>query len=300
MVGSTITIAKLGEATCAVRFACMASPCEILLETDSLDTARELGELAASEAGRIEAKYSRYKPDSVLSQINRSGGVPVAVDDETAALLQFAAHCHQLSEGAFDITSGVLRHAWKFDGANHLPSPTVVEALRQRVGFGKLQLGPEHIAVPAGMEIDFGGIGKEYAVDRVLQIIGNEFPGAALVNFGGDLAANKPPSSGPWVVGIERPGTDREARMLLDLFQGGLATSGDTHRFIEVRGKRYGHILDPRTGWPVDGAPRSVTVAAATCVEAGMLATMAMLRGHGAEALLEEQSVRFWSLRDQP
>jgi thiamine biosynthesis lipoprotein len=297
MMGSAVTTARLGD-TSVARFAAMASPCEVLLETDSLGSARELGELAAREASRIEAKYSRYRADSVLSQINRSGGAPVAVDEETTALLQFAAHCHQLSEGAFDITSGVLRHAWKFDGRNQLPSPAVVEALRQRVGFERLHLGPGWVTLPGGMEIDFGGIGKEYAVDRVMQIIASEFSGAALVNFGGDLAANRPPSSGPWIVGIERPGTDRKARMLLDLSQGGLATSGDTHRFIEVDGRRYAHILDPRTGWPVSGAPRSVTVAAGSCVEAGMLATMAMLRGDGAEALLEDQGVKYWSLRD--
>jgi FAD:protein FMN transferase len=299
-MGSAVTTARLDHATCVARFVAMASPCEVLLETASLDRTRELGEFAAREASRIEAKYSRYRADSVLSQINRSCGAPVAVDEETAALLQFAAHCYQLSQGSFDVTSGVLRHAWKFDGRNELPSPATVEALRQRVGFDRLLLGADCVTLPAGMEIDFGGIGKEYAVDCVLQIVANEFSGAALVNFGGDLAANHAPSSGPWVVGIERPGTDREARMLLDLSKGGLATSGDTHRSFELDGRRYGHILDPRTGWPVIGAPRSVTVAAASCVEAGMLATMAMLRGDGAEALLDDQGVRYWSLRESP
>jgi thiamine biosynthesis lipoprotein len=118
-----------------------------------------------------------------------------------------------------------------------------------------------------------------------------------LVNFGGDLASNRAPTEAPWQVGVERPDTDREARLLLEFSRGGLATSGDTHRFLERNGTRYSHILDVRTGWPVPLVPRSVTVAAGSCVEAGMLATFAMLQGRGAEEFLEAQGVRYWSLR---
>ena len=107
------------------------------------------------------------------------------------------------------------------------------------------------LKVPAGMELDFGGIGKEYAVDRALALVVSKFEGAALVNFGGDMAASRAPQSGPWRVGVERPGQLGEARLLLDFERGGLATSGDTHRFIEHEGRRYGHILDVRTGYPV-------------------------------------------------
>jgi thiamine biosynthesis lipoprotein len=96
---------------------------------------------------------------------------------------------------------------------------------------------------------------------------------------------------------VERPDTEREARLLLELSRGGLATSGDTHRFLLREGVRYGHILDPKSGWPVSDTPRSVTVAAGSCVEAGMLATFAMLQGRGAESFLEEQGVRYWCLR---
>ena len=101
------------------------------------------------------------------------------------------------------------------------------------------------------MELDFGGIGKEYAVDRALALVVAQFDGAALVNFGGDMAANRAPPAGPWQVGVERPGQHGEARLLLDFERGGLATSGDTHRFIEHEGRRYSHILDVRTGYPV-------------------------------------------------
>jgi thiamine biosynthesis lipoprotein len=282
----------------AVCFAAMASPCELLLETADTRAAAELGQLAAREAWRIEAKFSRYRPESIISVINRSQGHAVRVDVETAALLDYAASCHTLSGGRFDITSGVLRQCWTFDGSARLPEVAAVEALLPLVGWKKVRWQVPHITLPAGMEIDFGGFGKEYAVDRVLSLVTARFAGAALVNFGGDLAANRAPREAPWQVGVERPDSEREARLLLELTQGGLATSGDSHRFLLRDGVRYSHILDVRTGWPVAQVPRSVTVAAGSCVEAGMLATFAMLHGGEAESFLGRQGVRYWCLRD--
>jgi len=280
-----------------VRFAAMASPCEVLLATRDARLARHLGGLAADEAWRIERKYSRYRDDSVIGVLNRSAGRPVALDAETVLLMQFAARCHALSDGAFDITSGVLRRAWRFDGSGRVPDAGQIEALRPLVGFERLQFTQDQLVVPPGMELDLGGIGKEYAVDRALALIVSEFGQAALVNFGGDLAANRAPDGAPWKVGVERPDAHGAARLLLDFGHGGLATSGDTHRFIEHAGRRYGHILDVRTGWPVRDAPRSVTVAAACCVEAGMVATLAMLKGAGAEGFLQELGMPHWCLR---
>jgi thiamine biosynthesis lipoprotein len=281
----------------AVCFVAMASPCELLLETADAHAAGEAGRIAAQEAWRIEAKFSRYRPESIVSVINRSRGHAVVVDSETAALLDYAAQCHAFSQGLFDITSGVLRRCWRFDGSDRLPEPDAVAALLPLIGFERVSWQSPRIILPAGMEIDFGGIGKEYAVDRVLGLVAARFAGAALVNFGGDLAANRAPGAAPWQVGVQRPDTEREARLLLELSRGGLATSGDTYRFLVREGVRYGHILDPRSGWPVRDTPRSVTVAAASCVEAGMLATFAMLQGSGAESFLEEQGVRYWCLR---
>jgi thiamine biosynthesis lipoprotein len=281
----------------AACFTAMASPCEVLLDAPGEQQATELGRAAAQEAWRIEKKFSRYRPDSIVSVINRSQGLAVVVDRETAALLDYAAQCHVMSDGRFDITSGVLRRCWTFDGSDRLPDPAAISALLPLVGFEKIRWQSPRITLPAGMEIDFGGFGKEYAVDRVLGIVGARFAGAALVNFGGDLAASQPPCSGPWQVGVERPDCEREARLLLELSQGGLATSGDTRRFLLRDGVRYSHILDVRSGWPVAEVPRSVTVAGATCVEAGMLATFAMLHGPEAEAFLNGEDVRYWCLR---
>ncbi len=296
-LNAALRVESRGHGVHAVCFSAMASPCEVLLETPDAALARRVGIGAAEEAWRIECKFSRYREDSVVAAINCSGGRPIRIDRETNALLDFAAQCHQLSDGMFDITSGILRRAWRFDRSDRVPTQSAIEALLPFVGFQKLRRDGDLIETPAGMEVDFGGIGKEYAVDRALAIVVSTFDGAALVNFGGDLCTNAAPASGPWRVGVERPDTDREARMILDLTCGALATSGDTHRFLIRDGVRYGHLLDPRTGWPVRDAPRSVTVAAGKCTDAGMLASFAMLRGRGAERYLAEQDVRYWCLR---
>jgi thiamine biosynthesis lipoprotein len=286
-----------GDHLVAVTFAAMASPCEVLLPSMERQAALAIGTIAAAEAWRIEKKYSRYRSDSVTAWIHAHRGAAIEMDEETASLLDFAAQCFNLSEGRFDITSGVLRRAWSFDGSDRIPESAAVERLLPLVGFDKVQWRSPRLWLPDGMELDFGGIGKEYAVDRAYELIAARHSTPFLVNFGGDLRANRPPSHAPWQVGIERPDTDREATLILELERGGLATSGDSRRFLLKNGVRYGHILDPRTGWPVPNAPRSVTVAASSCTEAGLLSTMALLQGANAHAFLEEQGVRHWILR---
>jgi len=289
-----------GEHLIAVLFSAMASPCEVLLPATDASAAAdapaalELGALAAEEAWRIERKFSRYRDDSVVAMIHSRRGRPVEVDAETAELIDFARRCYELSGGLFDITSGVLRHAWRFDGSDRVPDAATVERLLARVGFEKLEWQRPLLTLPAGMEIDFGGIGKEYAVDLAYDRLAARCPAPFLINFGGDLRANRPPVRGPWQVGVERPDSERDAGLLLDLERGALATSGDSRRYLLKEGVRYGHILDPRTGWPVRDAPRSVTVAASSCTEAGLLATLALLHGAQAEAFLQEQGVRHW------
>jgi thiamine biosynthesis lipoprotein len=280
----------------------MASPCEILLDTNDRATALHLTRMAANEAWRIEDKFSRYLPGNVVAAINNADGRPVEVVSETAQFLDFAETLYELSDGSFDITSGVLRSAWRFDGSDKLPDDKVVKNLLRRVGWHRVEWAAPILRLQPKMEIDLGGIGKEYAVDRCAALLRKNSELACLVNFGGDLAAIGSPHNRPagWRVGIaaldaRRPAAERT----LNLKVGGLATSGDARRFLQKDGVRYSHILDPKTGWPVPGAPRSVTVAADSCTQAGMLSTLAMLKGAQAESFLEEQGVLFWCNRGE-
>jgi thiamine biosynthesis lipoprotein len=285
-----------GEHLLAVAFTAMASPCEVLLPSMERHAATAIGAIAAAEALRVEKKYSRYRDDNVTAWIHAHRGTTIEVDEETASLLDFAKQCFELSDNLFDITSGVLRRAWTFDGSDRIPDPAAVERLLPLVGFDKVEWQSPRLLLPAGMELDFGGIGKEYAVDRAYELLAVRDFSPFLVNFGGDLRANRPPSHAPWQVGIERPDADRQATLVLELECGALATSGDSRRFLKKNGVRYGHILNPRTGWPILDAPRSVTVAASSCTEAGLLSTMALLQGANAHAFLQEQGVRHWIL----
>jgi len=293
--GRQIRVSEAGGYWCG-RFSAMASPCEVLSEASGRSEALELTGLAAEEAWRVEDKFSRYRTDNVVATINSAAGEPVQIDEETSQLIDFATTLFDLSGGRFDITSGALRKAWVFDGSDRIPSPRAVRQCVRHIGWHRVSWTPPLLHMPAGMEIDLGGIGKEYAVDRAAALLRNASAGSCLVNFGGDLAVTrKPVSRKHWTVGIEatQAGTT-VPKGLLQLGVGGLATSGDARRYLEREGRRYGHILDATTGWPVEMAPRSVTVAADTCTQAGMLSTLAMLRGADAEGFLDAQDVQYW------
>jgi thiamine biosynthesis lipoprotein len=277
------------------RFTAMAGPCELLVDTDDRAGAASLLRIAEREARRIEHKFSRYRPDNLVHRLNHSDGRPVRVDRETALLLDYAATCHEVSDVRFDITSGALRRVWKFDGGERVPSPAEVRVVLRHVGWHRVTWEDSTLTLPPGMEIDLGGVGKEYAVDHAAVLLAAKTRDAFLVNFGGDLFASGERRGGrPWSVGLDDPERTGEAVLeRIELSRGGLATSGDARRFVRWQGRRLGHILDPRTGWPVEGAPRSVTVLGRTCLEAGSLSTMACLQGPRAREFLEQQGVVF-------
>ena len=293
-------LVEAGQDCLVGRFDAMASPCEILIESGDRETAERLTRIAAAEAWRIEDKFSRYRAGNVVDRINASDGEAIEVDDETASLLDFADTLYSLSNGRFDITSGALRGVWTFDGGDRLPDPQAVQAILRRVGWDKVSWQRPVFALQPGMQIDLGGIGKEYAVDRVTVTLREAATCSALVNFGGDLAVTRAPRERrAWRVGIEpvSAADKRRNEAVLEIATGALATSGDSRRFLLKDGVRYSHILDPRSGWPVEGAPRSVTVAADTCTQAGMLSTLAMLEGYNAEAFLDGEGVKNWCRR---
>ena len=252
-----------------------------------------------NEALRIEQAFSRYRDDNLVFAINHGDSSPVPVDDEMARMLDFAQTCYQTSDGAFDITSGILGKCWQFDGSDSIPEPHEISELLPLVGWDKVTWEPPFFCMPKGMQIDFGGIGKEYAVDRSVALLNAAAADTAcLVNYGGDLAVNRAPrSKSHWHVGVEAAREAGQSILTLELQQGALASSGDARRYLEKDGTRYGHVIHPLTGWPVHAAPASVTVAGDSCLQAGVLSTLAILQGASAERFLDEQGVLYWCQR---
>jgi len=260
-------------------FRAMAAQNEVQLHaTDARHAAAAAWE-AIDEVLRIERKYSRYRADSVVSRINAAaGGAPVAIDAETSALLDFADACWRESGGTFDATSGVLRRAWRF-GEKRVPCAAEIEPLVALIGWDRVERDGGLVRLPrAGMELDFGGFGKEYAVDRAAASLRESGVASALVNLAGDLSVTGPPPDGSaWRIGIRHPRRDGHLAATLEVRSGAMATSGDYERYFEVDGVRYCHLLDPRSGRPVPGM-RSVTVLAETCLVAGAATTISLLR----------------------
>lgn len=271
------------------KFKAMGGENEILICTDKSVSAEVGAERVIQEVKRIEKKYSRYLPDSVLSEINNSSGkAPVKVDEETASLLNYADACYKQSNGIFDITTGVLRKVWKFSERT-LPGKKQVNEVLPFVGWEKVSWKSPMLNLPkAGMEIDLGGIGKEYAVDRCAPILLNLGLTNFLVNLAGDIrTSGNSKHNTPWSVGVTDSRDGKGVLGVLELSSGAVATSGDYERAIIMRGRRYSHILNPKTGWPTSGL-QSVTVVADSCLIAGSITTTAMLLGKDGEEYLNK------------
>ena len=263
-------------------FRAMAADNEVQVHAEDPGAARVAAERAIAEVRRIEAKYSRFRPDSLLSRINAAaGGDPVAIDAETESLLDYAHACWRESGGLFDATSGVLRRAWDFRVAR-VPTAMELEPLLALIGWEQVERGGGRVRLPRpGMELDFGGIGKEYAVDRALAELHASGVASGLVNLAGDLAILGPqPGGAAWRIGLRHPRLEGALAAWVDVASGAVATSGDYERFIDVDGERHSHLLDPRTGRSAQGF-RSVTVHGPSCLVAGSAATIAMLKGRG-------------------
>lgn len=280
----------------------MASPCSIRIETRDERAATKAAKAAIAEVKRIEMKYSRYLASSVVSKINQAAGAdPVAIDAETAHLLSFADQLWRISEGLFDATSGVLRQAWDFKAAK-LPDPAQLAQVLARIGWRNVQFSAAQCRLlHRGMELDFGGFGKEYAADRAAAVLQQQGVAHALVNLGGDIHAlgshGMPKQSGhAWTVDVQHPRKTEASLAGIAVYGGGLATSGDYERYFELDGQRYCHVLNPHTGLPVTYW-QSITVLAPNTTMAGALATIAMLKGAQGLVWLASQDVSYLAVQ---
>jgi thiamine biosynthesis lipoprotein len=247
--------------------------------------------------GAFEAKFSRFRPDSIVSRVNAAAGREwVPVDAEMERMLDVAGGLYNLTEGILDATMLPLQRVWDWKTVHEkLPDPSAVKHALSLTGWQKVQRRPGAVFLPEeGMGLDFGGFGKELAVDRLAQLARDRGIRDALIDLGRDIYAMGGNGVHPfWHIGIEdarRPGTCWGG---LALTERAVSSSGDYARFFMHDGVRYGHILDPRTGWPVTNGLRSVTVVAKSCLEAGVYSTAVFVLGarHGIDFASRSQGV---------
>lgn len=273
-------------------FYCMGGLCEVLVETKDTPLSQEVFKVVYDEAKRLEEKYSRYRDDNIVHKINNAQGKPVKIDKETFNLLKFADSLYQASHGFFDITSGVLRKIWTFDGKSEVPQQGEIDEVLEYIGWEQVKYNKSSVTIPKSWELDFGGLGKEYAVDACCSHARALNLAPALINLGGDIAVTGPKLNNvPWKIEV-----DQSDKAIL-LIQGGAATSGDKNKYTMHKGKKLSHIINPKTGWPVDNAPKSVTVLAQNCTEAGALSTIASLKGKDSEKFLASEAEDFYVIR---
>jgi thiamine biosynthesis lipoprotein len=231
----------------------------------------------------FEARYSRFIPDSLISRINAAAGEHwVEIDRETEALLQLCQDMHFLTRGVFDPTATPLLRLWNWKAQPPvLPAAAAVKDALELVGLRKVERRPGAVFLPrAGMSLDLGGIGKEYAVDRVLTLALERGVTNLLVDLGQDIRVHgEPPEKGAWHIGLEDPLRPGQCWTGVAVNNHAVATSGDYVRNFTIGGRRYGHIMDPRDGYPVNNGCLAVSVIAPYCTLAGILSTTAFVLG---------------------
>lgn len=279
----------------------MGGPARLVIEhpSDQATGARAACQEVETLLQELESRFSRYRSDSLISHINGLAGTGewTRIDEETRALLQFCERLWEQSQGLFDPTAGILRQVWDFSQGQH-GDITNLPQLCAKVGWPKVLQSEQGIALShAGMELDLGGVVKEYGADKAAQSLRDGGFSHALIELAGDIVAVGSKYSGaPWQVGISNPSAPSETLVSLELCNSAVATSGNYQRFIEIDGQRYSHFLNPHTGWPVEGAA-SVSIISDSCLTAGAVATVACLHaGKDAITWLNEAGLPWLSI----
>lgn len=257
-----------------------------IYDTNELQ-AKAAMEAAFSEVEKLDNLLSKFKPGSEVSKINKNAANnPVKVSAATFEVIKKSIDFSKETQGAFDITVGPLMKLWGFvDKKPHLPSKEEITKALKYVGYQGVELSEKNNTVEfkvQGMEIDLGGIAKGYAVDRALEVLKVNKIKTALVDIGGNLGFVGTPTRGYWAVGIRDPKNPDKISKALKVVKGGVATSGNYENYLEINGKKFSHIIDPRTGYPVDvnySGQISVTVGAPTATQADVFSTAAFVLG---------------------
>jgi FAD:protein FMN transferase len=274
-------------------FLCMGTFARIQLRCLDQQVGLEGLERAQTALARVDELFSTYRDDSELARVNRlAAKEALAVSPETYNLLLRAYNYSRLTDGAFDITITPLIQLWKQAAKeNRLPTKPEVAAAKATAGFDKLHLAasspPTVSFAVEGMELNVDAIAKGYAVDQALAALRQPGVIAGLVDIGGEVAGfGKNRFDKEWIIGIQKPFVgDREnpnrrnPQWKIRLFNCAVATSGNYRQYVRIEGKKYSHIINPRTGWPADLLP-SVTVIAPATADADALATAISVMGH--------------------
>ncbi|MEO5713557.1 MAG: FAD:protein FMN transferase [Luteolibacter sp.] len=268
----------------SLEFKALGTNCLVKFRQPDERKALEFAAAALGWIGRFEAKFSRFRPDSLVSQINAAAGRGwVETDSEMEELLDIADGLYARTNGILDPTMLPLLNVWNWKVVHErLPGRDEVKAALGLTGWRKVRRRPGAVFLPeAGMGLDFGGFGKEFAVDSLAKIARLYGIRDAIVDLGRDIFAMGGNGAHPfWHIGIEdgnKPGNCWGGLAVSDL---AVSASGDYARFFTHGGVRYGHILDPRSGWPVANGMRAVTVVANSCLEAGIYSTAVFVLGN--------------------
>lgn len=230
---------------------------------------------------RTEGLMSGYLADSEVSRLNAAGTVAVPLSEETLRVLAAARAIHGTTDGAFDVTCMPVIDLWRRAGKEgRLPSPEAIDEARRESSWADVELLPEGVFKRrASARVDLGGIAKGYALDRAIEEIRIAGCEGGIVEVGGDVSCfGRPAGGGKWRVAVRHPFEPAKAFAEIAIGSGAVCTSGDYERFFEIDGKRYSHIIDPRTGRPAVGAA-SVTVVAPAAFAADAWATALTVLG---------------------
>jgi thiamine biosynthesis lipoprotein len=254
-----------------------------IVAKDSLAAERNI-DICIAEVSRIENLISDWIPATQISQVNSNAGIkPVKVSAEVFELTKRALHLSKITGGAFDISFAAMDRIWKFDGSmTEMPAPDAIKRSIEKVGYKNIILDSITSTVYLklkGMKIGFGALGEGYAADRCREMMLKRGIKAGIVNGSGDMSTwGKQPNGKDWTIGITNPAKTGRLIKVVKLKQGSVVTSGSYEKFVEFNGKRYSHIINPKTGYPATGLT-SVTVFGPSTEVANGFSTSMMVLG---------------------
>jgi thiamine biosynthesis lipoprotein len=270
----------------AFSFTSMGTLATITVAPEFRDRLPQLSQDIRAAFRKLESRLSIYQSDSEISRLARVAGKSrLALSEDTFRVLELSKHFGELTQGAFDVTIAPLIRLWGFGGGAPLnpPESQAIEEQLKLVGFRRIELQSGSAFLPSGMSVDLGGIGKGYAVDMAYEMVLRSSVKAAMMDLGGNIRVLGQAEAGEnWTIGVRNP-FEREQMLGKIALPSGMAvaTSGNYERFVEMGGRRYSHIVDPRTGYPVEGMA-GVTVVAPDATTSDALSTGLFVLGSQA------------------